>query len=214
MGLSFMVAGLVVCMAVTRRWVALWALVLGPIILALGVGAVWGKPVLLFRGLIPSIPALAMLCGVALTQATSRPGQVGRWLLLVPLVINLASQLATGYVEKSKTEVYWPPINVAMLVHMEDTSYINLSAMYPETEHYLLNAGCPEQPGGMSDKSRAALGYKFITPQQLPKHYYLAAVVSTLSTSCHEETWHSLTDGQPALVEHVNQYGVYGIWER
>lgn len=176
--LPMLVASLALALKVTRRQVALWAMLLGPVALALLVSWIW-KPVLLFRGLIPSLPALAMLGGLAFTQASTRPGQVGRWLLAVPVLVGLGGQLASGYVQNSKSELYWPPdlAQPAVLVHLEDTSYITLRARWPGTQHYFLDAKCPDQPGSMSTSSRLALGYQFIQPGQLPDHYSLAAVV-------------------------------------
>jgi hypothetical protein len=211
-----LVVATVLMLKSTRNMPALWALVFGPIMLALAISAVW-KPVLLFRGLTPSLPSLAMLAGVAFTQASTRPGQAGRWLLLVPLIVGTLSHIGAGYAIQSKSGLYWPPdINLSgVVVHLEDTSYITLRAQYPATDNYLLAAGCTEQPGGLSDLARKGLGVKIITPGQLPEHYSLAAVVGPLSTSCHDDLLTQLTAGQARpVVKYTDNFGVYGIWQR
>lgn len=208
-------AGLVLVFMATKKQIVLWLLVVGPVVLALVVGWVWGKPVLLYRGLLPSLPMLAMLAGLAWVQVGSAPGLVGRWLLVSPLVISLGCQLAYPYNFPSKTEVAWNESisKLPQLVHMEDTSYITIGAMYPDIDNYLLDAGCPEQPGGMAPTTRQAMGYKIIKPDQLPQHFYLAAVISTLSTRCHETIFHQLTDGQTPLMVGGTAFGIYGVWE-
>jgi uncharacterized membrane protein len=214
--LPILVVVLVLTFKATRRFMWLWVFTLGPVVLALVVSTLW-KPVLLYRGLLPSLPILCLLAGIAFTQVKSLPGLAGRWLLVVPVGAGLVSQLLAGYVYvvQSKSDVYWPPESSVPgpVIHLEDTSYITRGAMWPKTQSYYLDAGCPEQPGALTDQTRLALGYQFIDRSALPDHYYLAGVVGPLSTKCLEDTFHGLTDASAPVYQYQSEYGVYGIWE-
>lgn len=214
--LPILVVVLVLTFKATRRLIWLWVFALGPVVLALVISAIW-KPVLLYRGLLPSLPDLCLLAGIAFTQVKTWPGLAGRWLLVLPIGAGLVSQLLAGYVYvvQSKSDVYWPPESAVPgpVVNLEDTSLITRGALWSETQAFYLDAGCPEQPGALTDQTRRALGYKFTEPAMLPTHFYLAGVVGPLSTKCLEDAFHGLTDAGKPIYQVQSAYGVYGIWE-
>lgn len=209
-----LIFALVIGFRLTWRHMGLWLLAVGPVALALVVSVLW-KPTLLFRGLLPSLPMLSMLGGIAFTQVKTVPGKVGRWLLVLPVLVGMLGQVELPYVRESKSDLYWPPDTYVPgpVIHLEDTSYITRSGLWPETENYFLDKGCPEQPGSLTWQTRNGLGYSKIEPENLPSHYYLAAVVGVLSTRCIEDTWHQLADNAKELYRYETQFGTYGVWE-
>jgi uncharacterized membrane protein len=208
------VLGLLVSSGVhNRRWLLL-LLGLGPVALAVLGSIIW-QPVLLFRGFTPSLPFLAVLAGESFTQAKG-PARLGRWLLLLPWLVAL------GYMFSGQYQRWWvswpePAPTAGMVVHMEDTSMVTaLGAGWPGS-HYLLDAGCPEQRGALSNQTRAALGMQTIGRAELPAQYTLAAVIGPLSTACHEEIFNQLTAPARVVYQgsiHFGRWGIYSIGDK
>lgn len=203
---------LLVRAGLAARLPGLLVLGFGPAALAV-LASVIAQPLLLHRGLVPSLPYISMLAGLA-WKPGSQAARLGRLLLLLPWVVALGWHVGSTYNLSGKSWVYWPPSPVpagSLVVHLEDTSMVTAQAAW-ETDNYLLDAGCQPQPGSLTPATRAALGFREITPGQLPERYYLAGVVSPLSTGCHEYWFTVLTAGQPAVYRQVHEFGLYGVW--
>jgi len=194
-----------------RRFGLLW-MALAPLAMAVCVSLAW-KPVLLYRGLYGSLPALAMLAGGAFTSAHDA-GKVGRWLLVAPIALALAWQLAAVQVNGvDHTGSPWPDPKSATLYHLEDTSLIEYSANWPGVRSVLIEAGCPFKAGELTTQTRAALGIETIAIDNLPPDYEVVALVGPLSTACHEAVYHQLTDQARPLWQRSTAFGVYGMWD-
>lgn len=196
-----------------RVFLLLWLFL--PMVLVTGASMVW-KPVLLFRGFYPSLPALAALGGEIFVSARGA-ARVGRWLLLVPWLVVLGWQIGANNQGWGKAWAVWPSTPPsAVVVHLEDTSYITLRVLWPGAQHYLLNAGCPAEPGALSDQTRAALGYQLITTAQLPGlgSYTLAGALGPLATPCHERVYRELTSSARVVYHQGSRFGEYGIYGR
>lgn len=185
-----------------------------PVALAALLSILW-KPILLYRGFYPSLPALALLGGESFSGARAGAPRLGRWLLLIPWGVCLVFQIGAAQAGQLKGWAIWPePVPGPVVVHMEDTSYIVLRQAWPEAHHYLLEAGCPPEPGALTQETRSALRYEIIRPEQLSSlgSYALAASLGPLATKCHEEQFWSLTKGQRVSFLKTSRFGQYGVW--
>jgi hypothetical protein len=201
-----------------QRRFALLAMAFGPLLLAVVMSITW-KPVLLFRGLFGTIPALILL----LSEATERK-RAWFWMsiaapVLVIIMGWMVYQGSIGQVKGAHSNAVLPaPEAHGLLVHLNDATLLPYAVYRPDLENVYLEKGCPADHGQLSDESRAALGFKTIRMADLPEHYYLAAMVGPLSTDCEEEVFKNLTTiSAPLAVDPIpfgagETIGVNGVW--
>jgi uncharacterized membrane protein len=195
-----------------RRLVLLWW-VLAPLAMAVAISLIW-RPVLLYRGLIGSLPAMAILVADVAVNAKNA-GRLGRWLLLAPLAIALAWQLMPIAPHTDRGGALWAEPPAGTVYHLEDTSLVVYSANYPDRQHVLIVAqGCPEQTAALTWTTRNALGIANMPLEHVPANGTLAAVVGPLASQCHQQAFDELTQSAVALSRVDSAFGVYGLWER
>jgi len=201
---------LLVIVGFQRRKLALLLLAFGPLAIALVVSIAW-HPMLLFRGLIGSLPALALLAGDALAAANRRGRAVGL-VMLAPLACALVWQIGANQLGVVKAVPWYqqPPQQTSLpIIHMDDTTLI--LSQNPET-NYLLDAGCAPEGGTLTPQTRAALGFTTIALSDLPERYMLAGMLTPLSNACREDTYHRLIETAAPLYRVKEPLGEYGVW--
>jgi len=205
-------AGLVilVVIGIQQHQGALLAMAGGPLIVAVAASLAW-RPMLLFRGLTPSLIALAPLAGIALARSGVRGRLIGMALLL-PMLITVGAQIDANHTGRMKGVPIWYPVAGVPMVHLEDSTMVLSLSQYPDTSAYLMDADCHDQPGALSPGTRAALGYQFVGHEDLPDDFYFAAMVTPLATRCHEDLFNQITAvADPVYVEY-GDLGVWGVW--
>lgn len=188
-----------------RRW-ALVLLAFGPLALAVAGSLAW-KPILLFRGLIGIVPALAILAGETWTSSSTR-GRVLGAALVLPILVTLVWQIGVNHAGAAKGTALWPEFR-GITIHLDDESLV--IAGDPST-NFLLDAGCPEEGGALSRTTRAALGFRSIRLADLPEHYQFAGMVTPLSTACHLSTFTRITKTAQPVYLNVRPLATWGIW--
>lgn len=184
-------------------------LAFGPVALAV-IGSLAWQPVLLFRALLPTAPAVAALAGDGLARSTLRGRLIGLALLL-PFAAASIWQLGLSEYGLTKDVPPYPlgPVSLPV-VHLDDATLI-LSR--DPAHNWLLDAGCPQEAGALSEKTRAALGIKSVSLADLPARFIFVGQVYPLSTACHEDIYKQLTSGRQALARKVTHLGEWGVYE-
>lgn len=196
---------------------SLLALCYGPFLLAVGVSLVW-NPVLLFRGLFPTIPALLLL----LSEASEKPRSRFWLAAAIPvLVISLYWYMYQGFQGRIKGDnansVLTADVS-GMMVHLNDATLLPYAVYRPDLNHVYLEKGCPADHGQLTEMTREALGFESITLEELPESYSLAALVGPLSTDCEERVYRELTEKgmvinrREILFSAGEVIGVNGVW--
>lgn len=188
-----------------RRW-SLVLLAFGPLALAVAGSLAW-KPILLFRGLIGTLPFLAILAGEVIIKSN----QLGKWIsaaLILPMFLTLIWQIGVNHVGASKGTAKWPEFT-GVTIHLDDESLV-ISG--DPTNNLLLDAGCPEAGGSLSATTRAALGFRSVKLADLPEHYQFAGTLTPLSPPCQVKIYTQITaNAQPVFVE-KKELAQWGIW--
>lgn len=191
-----------------KRWLLL-SLAFGPFALAVITSLAW-EPVLLFRGLLPTMPAMAALIGDVITRSNLR-GRLVSIVLLAPFAVALVWQIGLSEVGSTKkvVEINAIPDWQAPIVHLDDATLI---LSQDTTRNWLLDANCPPEAGSLSRKTRAAIGIKSIRYEDLPPTFLFVGRLFPLSTGCHETTYRRLAgNGRPLLVDR-EPLQEFGIW--
>jgi hypothetical protein len=211
----FMIAaagiGLIVIYAMKNRHYSILALAFGPWLIA--ALASIKIPMMLFRYLVPSTPFIYLLVGLALASAAPFWKRIGAGLLVGSLGICLGWQLYKSY---DNYHSYTLDTTAAFpagvpIVHLEDTTLVNYAAYHPDNQ-YFLDAGCPEQLGGLGAEIRGIMGIQIMKLADLPKQFYFVASVNPLSKSCHQDTWAKLSHGARVIKETKTTYTIEGIY--
>lgn len=156
----------------------LWAA--GPFILAILASII--QPVYLFRGFYPSSPALIILAasGIAGVRPSLRwyPGLVAAPLVLVSLWY-LVSQQVPMETQRTMTVINQLRHELMpgdLVYHVAESYYLSWSYYAPDLPQYLARP-CHLTPGGLSETTRQALGFREANPAELPDHQRLVVIV-------------------------------------
>lgn len=185
-----------------------------PLLLAVGVSVAW-RPVLLFRGLIVSAPALVILAAWAMGRLSwPRLAYAGSVSVAV-LLAGLWGFYTYNTMHKSDVMRYINQVSSAAatptVLHINDGSMVAWMWYAPQIEQYRLHTGCPEPAGSLSDLTRTGLGINFVSGGR-PGDYVVWAQGPT-SGPCEEQYGLALTGGADLFQMVFNDdYRYAGIW--
>lgn len=210
------VLGMILLVGLISGWkhqrVELLTLAIAPLLLAVIISIIW-KPMLLFRGLIGSIPALALILSEA---AFERRAWFWSSLAASVIIISLGWMMylnAQGSGKEKQHIVLSIPRGPGVMVHLNDNTLLPYLAERPELTHYLLDTGCEKSdPGSLSPITRQAMGIKTINPDELGIGYLFAALVGPLSTQCELKTFEALIDHAQPIAFDPLPIGENGVW--
>lgn len=189
------------------RHLGLVTLAFGPFALAVVISIIW-QPVILYRGLIGMAAPLSILAGIALASTTRRGGMVGM-ALFAPFVVGLVWLFGAGEVGMGKFTQYLPAFTAGLpVVHLDDSTLI----MSQDTSAFLLDGGCPEEAGSLSQATRQAIGIKSISRSELPDQYIFAARLFPLSTACHAAIVAEISAGAEVIGMQESELTMLGVW--
>ena len=193
----------------------LLAMAFAPLILVVLASIIW-RPVLLFRGLLPSIPFVILIIAEAVTS--DRRAWLWAWGMAGVLVIALGSLVYFNAIGQAKEETTVQAFTVesgdaAPMYHLNDATLLPYLVYRPDLEHRLIDSGCPADPGALSAGTRAALGIRSVSVAALPAGATLAALVGPLSTRCEEDLYHQLTDQAQPLAVQERYLVINGVWQ-
>jgi len=152
--------------ALVLAWVAL-----APLALAVVASLLW-KPILLFRGLAPSVPLLFLLTGWALGQE-SRPR---RWYGLVLLVPLLAAAVVGHYLwnpqHKDGSQQFAGEIRAQWqlgdaIVHVNSGTMLEMHQPLAGFPQFMLPRQCPPDLGALSPATEDAMGMPILATGEL-----------------------------------------------
>jgi hypothetical protein len=202
--------------AVRSAWrakqITLLALAFGPWLLAALASLI--TPLLLYRGLFPSIPFIAILIVCAIDQARGWGRAAGIALLLISVGISLATVIsdATGATREGSLDVH-TPVPPGLMVHLDDSSLVTFGAYpRPGVAQVMLTGGCPENLGSLRPVVRQAMHLPEIRVEDLPANYTLVTWIGPLSTACHQDLYNQLTAGSRVIAETKTAFGEGGIY--
>jgi uncharacterized membrane protein len=195
------------------RWM-LVAVGLLPIIGAVAVSLLWA-PSFVQRGLLPSLPALALIGGRALTRPRTWGGRVFiGGLVLVALVggfLPWIGQNSKGLAKMWAHMTYLPIPDGATVLHMNDFSVLEFLVHYPNTKNYLFDANCPEEGGNLTDQVHEQLG--IVDLDQVPDGpFYFVSLMSPLSYACQENFTAMIDAGGDRLYTDDSLVTRMGVW--
>lgn len=193
-----------------KRW-SLLAWAFGPLLLAVVMSLLW-KPMLLWRGLFPCVPAFILL----LSEGISKDKRAWAWAMptagvLLIGVVYLVMQNAQGLGKESPVILAQPGPG-ERVIHLNDETLLPYLVYRQDLDNRLLVSDCPAKSGGLHPNTRAALGIQTITRADLRAGDLLAAKVGPLSSKCEEDLYHELIaqSVKVALVE--GHLTVNGVW--
>lgn len=189
------------------RHLGLVTLAFGPFALAVVASIIW-QPVILYRGLIGMAAPLAALAGIVLASTTRR-GAVVSMALFAPFVIGLVWLIGAGEVGMGKFTQYLPTFGAGLpVVHLDDSTLI----MGQDTSAYLLDGGCPEEAGSLSQATRQAIGIRSVSRSELPDQFIFVARLFPLSTACHAAIVEKITCKSEVIGLHESELTMLGVW--
>lgn len=189
------------------RHLGLVTLAFGPFALAVLASIIW-QPVILYRALIGMAAPLAALAGISLASTTRRDGMVGM-ALFAPFVVGLVWLFGAGEVGMGKFTQYLPSFTAGLpVVHLDDSTFI----MGQDTSAFLLDGGCPEEPGSLSQATRQAIGIKSVSRSELPDQYIFAARLFPLSTACHAAIVAEISAEAEVIEMQESELTMLGVW--
>lgn len=201
--------------------VLLWV-ALAPLLLATTASIVW-KPMLLFRGLIGSVPALTLV--VAEVLAGQRQTALNRSIAaLIILPVILAGQVtywanhATSkgmdhYIVDAHIRPEWQPGDV--LIHLNDGTGIMLSALVIDLPQFEMDSPCNPPIGAITAETREAVGIQKISLAAADEQYHrvwLIGGVGSTSNRCEEELLHTLSSGGKPMYLETSDLIMAGVW--
>jgi uncharacterized membrane protein len=186
------------------------ALGLGPFILAVTVSILW-KPMLLFRGLIGTIPALALLAGSAV-YSCKRRGRLVAAALAIPLVAGMLWQIGANSIGRIKGTPLIKSVAVESTVPVVHLNDVTMVLNGTPGRDYFLEAGCPLEDGALSSITRRAIGFKTIGIDELPDRFVFSGILSPLSTACHQAVYESMAAKMSKVYRVDHQVYSWGVW--
>lgn len=209
--------------SIQRREYGLLAwLALAPLAVVVLVSVVW-RPVLLYRGLIASVPALALWLGDVLAGDRQRViNRVVAAVIVVPVLLAGQVTLWSDHDSKGKdadivAEYIQPNYDQSTaIVHINDGSIVIFKA-HSELPQLELDTGCPDPVGSLSPLTREALGIHRITLAEARAQYsrvILVGGVGATSTACEEETFKRLASNADQEIYRDESTGLsfVGVW--
>jgi uncharacterized membrane protein len=195
-----------------------WALLLIwawlPLLLAVTVSVLW-RPVLLFRGLIISAPAMVILAAWAMDRL-----EPGRYVYATTIVVACLMAGLSGFytyntMHKSDVLCYIDQVRAATdaptVLHINDGSMVAWLWYAPDIEQYRIYTQCPEPAGSLAALTRQGLGIEFVATSR-PGDYVVWAMGPT-SGICEEAFGVSMTGGADLFQMVFNDdYRYAGIW--
>lgn len=189
------------------RHLGLDTLAFGPFAMAVVASIIW-QPVILYRGLIGMAAPLAALAGVSLASTTRRGAGIGM-ALFAPFVVGLVWLFGAGEVGMAKFTQYIPAFSASLpVVHLDDSTLI----MGQDTSAYLLDGGCPEEAGSLSQATRQAIGIRSVAISDLPEQFIFVARLFPLSTACHAAIVADISAGSEMIGVQESELTMLGVW--
>jgi hypothetical protein len=194
------------------KQILLLALAYGPWLLASLASLI--TPLLLYRGLLPSIPFIAILVVYAIQQARGWGRAAGIALLVLSVGISLMTVItdAAGVTREDSLDVH-TQVDPGLMVHLDDSSLVTFGA-YPQpgVSQAMLTSECPENLGSLRPVVRQAMHFPEIQVADLPDHYTLVAWIGPLSTACHQDLYKQLIIGSQVIARSDTAFGTGGIY--
>jgi hypothetical protein len=196
--------------AVRAKQTTLLALAFGPWLLASLASLI--TPLLLYRGLLPSIPFIAILIVCAIQRSRGWGRAAGVALLVISVGVSLVT-IITDSTDKSGSLDVHTPISQGLMVHLDDSSLVTFGA-YPQpgVSQVMLTGGCPENIGSLRPVVRQAMHLPEINVEDLPTSYTLVAWIGPLSTACHQDLYKQLIVGSRVIAQTDTPFGTGGIY--
>lgn len=192
----------------------LW-LSLAPLVLAVLASVIW-RPILLFRGLIPSAPFLYLMVLTALVENKPAYKLAYAALLLAP-VFGAGLYGYFRYNPGNKGDVTvaidqvraeWQPGDV--VYHVNDGSAIGWAWYAPDLPQ-LEMADCGQRNlGALSAQTRFELGFKLGEEPQ--GRVWVVSSEGPTSTQCEHDSAAPLVKGPPVILVRDDQYVYAGVW--
>ncbi len=201
---------------VGNAWPVLILLGFGPLLLSIAGSLAW-KPVLLFRGLMPSVPLLCLLIAAALTTG---PG----WKLLyssaliTPLLVGglvnyyakVPADKGLIYQDVARMREYWQPGD--LLIHSNSSSLLRWQAYAPDIDQTVL-PGCGPNGGELSEKTRTEFGAYIDQPNDQTQRIWFLWEDGPTSPQCEIQRAEDLTRSRSArIILANNKYNEAGIF--
>lgn len=168
------------------RAMMLAAAALAPWALAIIISLVW-KPMLLFRGLLPSTGLLSLLVAWALTYDTSR---FARWAMIFISVPMLVASLVSYYVHIDDQKggalpviaiIEWQPGDV--VYHVNDGSLMSFHWYTPREWPQYAMPGDWHNLGALSDETRSAMKFNIMPLSDVPSWHRAWVIYSASPTT-------------------------------
>ncbi len=210
---NFQVIAILVCFAalilavlqgLKSKRLAWLALGLLPLVVAVAGSLIW-RPVLLFRGLLPSAPFLYLLIADLIGRAKLK--RLTGYIFFTPVILaglighfiyNPANKGGANETVNLIREVRQQIQPGDIIYHVNDGSALSWSWYAPDLEQYELPSGdlCGRSdPGSLSDKTRAAVGIQQAELTSLDyKRAWLIYSIGPLTTQCEEQIAADLRD--------------------
>jgi hypothetical protein len=186
-----------------------------PLVLAVTLSILW-KPILLFRGLIPSAPFIYMAVLAAILERKSALKLALVAVFLVPVIAAgvwgyfYYNPTNKGDVEATiaKVRAEWQPGDI--IFHVNDGSMVGWQWYAPDLPQVEMNICGQRNPAALSDQTRAALGFQMGDPP-LGRIWVVSSEGPT-STLCEHQSAASLTQGPPRILVRNDEYIYSGVW--
>lgn len=199
-------------------WIPTLGIGLIPLALAVGASFTW-KPILLFRGLIASTPALSLIMGwwIARMKTSHKLAAVG---LLLPAAIVAVGNLYTTNPKNNYTNAdalalvrsgYQPG---DVMIHANSGSMPSWAVYAPEIPQYKLpNCGEFEAWGSLSQATQDAIGIQTMTPDQAPGRVWFVASIGPMHNACYDAAIEAATaHAEPVKLLAEDDLNLAGVW--
>jgi hypothetical protein len=191
---------------------------LAPLALAVLASLLW-KPLLLFRGLIPSVPFIFLLVINALVENKNHFKVIYAAVIVVPVILagiygyyrynptNKGDVLTTINQVRSQ----FAPGDV--IYHVNDGSMVGWMTYAPELPQYEMPSCAQPDPGSLSAQTRMAIGVQQIDLNLLSaKRVWVIYSEGPTSTQCEHDKAAQFTISAPVILLRSDQYVKSGVW--
>jgi hypothetical protein len=172
-----------------------------PLLEAIAVSFLW-KPVLLFRGLAGSAPFMLWVVFMPLGLLKVRWQQVLAVGFVAPVaLVGMFGLYMDGPANKGiqlMDEFSAAIVPGETIYHLSDDTYITSIANLPD-RHSVRIYPCGQDRGGLSERTRQALGFDYASTEQIKDWMYISLV--PLSAECNFSLAHTLTDGLSPTID-------------
>lgn len=195
-------------------WVAIM-----PLLLVMAASLAW-RPILLFRGLVPSAPLLYLMASAAILRDGYNWRAAYAGALLVPVIVaglwgyyvyNGANKGdIAGIINQIRAQ--WQPGD--MVYHVNDGSLIGWAWYAPDLPQAEM-VECGHNPGGLSQATRAAMGIVMVAPEEIkarPGRAWIVNSAGPMSTQCELDTAAEFIQTRPAVLVRDDKFILAGVW--